>query len=87
MNLTRTLLFFLAASWWVSASLRAQVVVNEFSCANYSLNVAGNNEDFVELFNETAGPIDIGGWHLSDDVDNPTKFEIPAGTIVPPNGF
>ena len=65
----------------------AQVVINEFSCSNYSLNVAGNNEDFVELFNETAGPIDIGGWYMSDDVDNPTKFEIPAGTVVPPNGF
>ena len=65
----------------------AQVVINEFSCSNYSLNVAGNNEDFVELFNETAGPIDIGGWYMSDDEDNPTKFEIPAGTIVPPNGY
>ena len=69
------------------AGLRAQVVINEFSCSNYSLNIAGNNEDFVELYNETAGPVDLGGWYLSDNVDNPTKFEIPAGTVVPPNGY
>ena len=68
-------------------TLRGQVVINEFSCSNYSLNVAGNNEDFVELFNTTGGPVDIGGWYMSDNVDNPTKFEIPVGTIVPPNGF
>ena len=66
---------------------QAQVVINEFSCSNYSLNVAGNNEDFVELFNQSATPIDIGGWYLSDNEDNPTKFEVPAGTIVPPNGY
>ena len=83
----RNLLPFLALLWLFVFPLRAQVVINEFSCANYSLNIAGNNEDFVELFNETAGPIDIGGWYLSDNVDNPTKFEIPAGTVVPPNGF
>ena len=64
---------------------QAQIVINEFSCSNYSLNVAGNNEDFVELFNPTAGPVDIGGWHMSDNTANPTKFEIPAGTAVPPN--
>ena len=68
-------------------SLPAQVVINEFSCSNYSLNIAGNNEDFVELFNETGTAVDLGGWHLSDDLDDPTKFAIPAGTVVPPNGY
>ena len=67
--------------------LSAQVVINEFSCSNYSLNVAGNNEDFVELLNTSGAPVDIGGWYMSDDLDEPTKFEIPAGTVVPPNGF
>lgn len=65
----------------------AQVVVNEFSCSNYSLNVAGNNEDFIELYNPTAADINVGGWHLSDNVDNPTKFSLPAGTTVPAGGF
>ena len=64
-----------------------QVVINEFSASNYSLNIGGNNEDFVELYNPTGAPIDIGGYHLSDKVNNPTKFQIPAGTNVPANGF
>ena len=64
-----------------------QVVINEFSASNYSLNIGGNNEDFVELYNPTGAPIDIGGYHLSDKLNNPTKFQIPAGTNVPANGF
>ena len=86
-DLNRNLLFLVSGLIWLLSPLSAQVVINEFSCSNYSLNVAGNNEDFVELFNETAGPVDIGGWYMSDDLDEPTKFEIPAGTIVPPNGY
>lgn len=70
-----------------SLQVDAQVVINEFSASNYSLNIAGNNEDFVELYNPTGAPINIGGYHLSDKVNNPTKFEIPAGTNVPANGF
>ena len=65
----------------------AQIVINEFSCANYSLNIGGNNEDFVELYNGTAAAVNVGGWHLSDNVDNPTKFSLPAGTTVPAGGF
>ena len=87
MTLNQNPLLLAIGAMLLSFIAPAQVVINEFSCSNYSLNVAGNNEDFVELFNETAGPIDIGGWYMSDDVDNPTKFEIPAGTVVPPNGF
>lgn len=70
-----------------SLHVDAQVVINEFSASNYSLNIAGNNEDFVELYNPTGAPINIGGYHLSDKVNNPMKFEIPAGTNVPANGF
>ncbi len=87
MDLNRNLLLLFSGLFGLLFPLSAQVVINEFSCSNYSLNVAGNNEDFVELYNGTTDPVDIGGWHLSDDLDNPTKFEIPAGIVVPPNGF
>ena len=87
LDLSRHLHFFLAFFGLLIASADAQIVINEFSCSNYSLNIAGDNEDFVELFNQTANAVDIGGWYLSDNIDIPTKFEIPAGTIVPPNGF
>ena len=64
----------------------AQVVINEFSCSNYSLGIAGNNEDFVEFYNPGATAADLGGYFLSDNVNNVDKFEIPGGTLVPAGG-
>ena len=44
-------------------------------------------EDAVELFNRTEQPINVGGWFLSNDLIDPFRFRIPAGTVVPPRGF
>lgn len=44
-------------------------------------------EDYIELHNTTAAPVDIGYWFLSDSLSNLTKFQIPPGTIIPANGY
>ena len=71
------------------SSVQAQVVVNEISCSN--VNTVADNygefEDWVELYNTTGSVANIGGFHLSDRVGNPTKWQIPAGTTVPANGY
>ena len=38
--------------------------------------------DAVELYNPTAGPVDIGGWYLSDDRTQPHKYRLPDETII-----
>ncbi len=43
--------------------------------------------DWIELHNTTDQTLDIGGWFLSDSADNLTKYEIAAGTTIPPQGF
>lgn len=42
--------------------------------------------DSIELFNTTTQDIHIGGWYLSDDGENPFKFQIPAATILAAGG-
>jgi len=42
--------------------------------------------DWIELRNMTAGPLQIGGWYLSDTETNLTKFPIPGGTEIPGSG-
>jgi hypothetical protein len=44
-------------------------------------------EDAIELLNISSVPADISYWWLSDARDEPNKFQIPAGTILPPGGF
>ena len=43
--------------------------------------------DTIELYNPTASPAAIGGWFLTDDHDKPTKYRIPANTVIPPGGY
>ena len=39
-------------------------------------------EDAVELQNISAASIDLSGWFLSDNRNNPRRFRIPNGTLT-----
>ena len=62
-------------------SLGKSVVVNEI------LANSGEAPDWIELYNRTNDPIDIGGWFLSDSASDLAKYRIPLGTIIPAGGF
>ncbi|MFM7726586.1 MAG: lamin tail domain-containing protein, partial [Flavobacteriales bacterium] len=64
-------------------SVHSQVVVNEFCVANYSdWDQGGDFEDWVELYNPSGSAVNIGGYWLSNDISNPMKWQVPAGTNV-----
>ncbi len=44
-------------------------------------------KDTVELFNEGDEPVDLSGWFLTDNRNNPGKFRIPVGTLIKPHEF
>jgi hypothetical protein len=44
-------------------------------------------DDWIELYNTTTGPIDIGGWYLSDNDANLFKYRFATGTTIPAYGF
>lgn len=60
------------------------VLINEFVAKNDSgyQDEMGEFEDWIELFNTTGSTIDLGGVHLTDDVADLTKWQIPAGTNI-----
>lgn len=64
----------------------ANIVINEFTASNRWLEDAfGNYEDMVELYNASEIFADVGGYYLSDNPNNPTKWEIPS-VMIPPGG-
>ena len=75
---------------FISFSLSAQVVINEFMAANSS---AVNDPDFddsadwVELYNTSASAVDLTGYYLTDNLSDTTKWMFPAGTSIAGNGF
>ncbi|MFN0275101.1 MAG: CotH kinase family protein [Chitinophagales bacterium] len=67
----------------------SQVVINEFSAANYSdvTDNHGNYEDWIELYNSGSASVDLTGFYLSDDESETTKWEIPSGISISAGGF
>lgn len=63
----------------------AQITINEFSAANKTDHADnyGEFEDWIELHNAGAAAVNLTGYYLSDKNTNPTKWEIPSGTIAP----
>jgi hypothetical protein len=68
-----------------SCSPAAALVLNEVSPATSAslLDVEGDTPDWIELFNADQVPIDLSGWTLSDDPDEPDKWTLPALTLDP----
>ncbi len=58
------------------------VVINELLA-----NSSGVGPDWIELLNRTDSPVNIGGWFLSDDDDDLTKYCIAADTVLPGHGL
>lgn len=46
-------------------------------------NSFGEFSDWCELYNPGSVPVNLTGWYLSDNPDQPTKWQIPALTIQP----
>ena len=58
------------------------IVINEILAHS-----AGDAGDWVELRNTTAAAIDLSGWYLSNNAADTLKYALPAGMIVPANGY
>ena len=56
------------------------LLISEILADNYSVltDEDGDYSDWLEIFNPTSEPIDLGGWYLSDDNDNLTQWQFPA---------
>jgi spore coat protein CotH len=64
------------------------VVINEFMADNDTLTApVGLKADWVELHNTTASAVSLAGMYLSDNRNNPAKWQFPAGTTIPANGY
>ena len=77
-------IFLLLFLTFISTIGFAQLVINEFSCSNRSdyADNYGENRDWIELYNNTNAAIDLTGYYLSDKLSNPTKWQIPSGSIA-----
>ena len=89
--LLRLWLVLLLLAFWnaifiqsAGAQIATHVVINEFD-----QNPLGDDRgsEFVELFNPTSQPVNIGGWIIYTTHGDIESYEVPAGTLVAAGGF
>ena len=77
-------------SLWTS-TLFGTPVISEFLADNDSIAVPGASPqlfvDWVEIHNPSSSTVDLSGWHLTDDPNQPGQWNFPAGTNLAPGGY
>jgi len=65
--------------------------INEFMADNEAFiedpDEPGAYEDWIELYNVSTTTIDLSGMYLTDDLSDPTQYQIPAGVSIDPEGY
>jgi CotH kinase protein/Lamin Tail Domain/Secretion system C-terminal sorting domain len=64
--------------------LSDDIAINEIMASNNSTasDEAGEFEDWIELYNNTATTVDLSDYYLSDDESNLLKWAFPEGTTL-----
>jgi hypothetical protein len=72
--------------------LPTTLFINEFMASSTTCcpdDDGGTEEfdDWIEIYNASGSPVDLGGMYLSDDLSDPFKSKIPNGVTIPADGF
>jgi hypothetical protein len=77
----------LSKVWIVSTSI-PPVRINEVLADNRTTHSRGGTyPDMIELYNEGAAAVDIGGFRISDDASDPSRFVFPSPTVIAAGGY
>lgn len=82
-------LFTLLCVFGAKAQLTTSMKLNEVLVVNEDnfVDDYGKRHPWIELFNNSAGTVDLRGCYLTNDKNNPKKYMIPKGDVltkVPP---
>lgn len=78
------LLFILLVSFGAQAQRATSMRINEVLVINEDnfVDDYGKRHGWIELFNTSAGTVNIAGCFLTDDKNNPKKYPIPKGDVL-----
>jgi parallel beta-helix repeat protein len=87
-TLLTIIFFFLIVFNFASAQ---QIYINEFMASNTTINPDivdfDDYSDWVEIYNAENYDVDLSGYHITDNLNRPTKWQIPDGAVISAKGF
>ena len=87
LGLKSTLFFIFIFSY---ATSFAQIRINEILVSNIISNLDTDNYeygDWVELYNEGSETINLNGYSITDDIENPTRYTINENIYLNANEY
>ena len=78
------LLLMVLFSFGAKAQLTTSVRLNEILVINEDnfMDDYGKRHAWIELYNNSAGTVDLRGCFLTNDKNNPKKYMIPKGDVL-----
>lgn len=58
------------------------IVINEIM-----YNSPGDDEEWIEFYNNTSSPVDLSGWYIQDDDPTHTPLTLPGNTTIGANDY
>lgn len=85
-------LLIIALLFLLDGKISAQnLFINEFMASNVTAvpEIVDYDDypDWVEIYNASSSSIDMSGYFITDDLNNPIKWQIPDGAIIRAKGF
>ncbi|MAJ50369.1 MAG: hypothetical protein CMB82_01990 [Flammeovirgaceae bacterium] len=68
----------------------SQLRINEFMASNLSGiedPELGQTSDWIELYNSGTTPLNLSGYYLTDNLNQPDKWLLPVGTMIEAEGY
>lgn len=84
----KSLKYVLLSIFLFSKICSGQVLINEYSVSNYAdfVDNFGEYEDWIELYNAGASPVNLTGYHFATKTTNLTKWTF-GNVIINPGSF
>ena len=66
-----------------------RLYITEFMAANQETLPDGDGRfsDWIEIYNAASVPVNLAGWHLTDDPEDLSKWTFPGGVEMTPKGY
>lgn len=78
-------------AFYNSVPLISGIVINEIGATKSTVtDDFAEQEDWIELYNNTTSPVDLAGLYITDNLTNKSKYKIPAGdenTVMQPHTY
>ena len=82
---------FAPLTYRVTASIAdsSPVIINELMASNTKTlaDPQGDNDDWIELHNVSDYAVNLSGMYLTDNQNNPRKWQFPDATQISPGGY